>query len=353
MKEPLVRSVARGVGRMLPRSWRLRVSAGRAQALSARTRHRLSRLAAGGRPIVAGPYLGEVGFELLYWIPFLRWFAEEFDLGPERLVAVSRGGAASWYAHVASRYCDVFEVIDPAEFKQRNLQRVRELGEQKQIAVTAFDEEIVRAVTTRMAPDAQLLHPSMMYSLFAPFWWGHMPIAWVDAHTRYRRLTVPSLPAALRLPQDFAAVKFYFNDCFADTPETRAIVHDIVAGVTETLPVVSLTTGLEIDDHHAPGLSDAVIQPRFQPRTNLDLQTAIVARARQFVGTYGGFAYLSPFFGVPATAYYTDANGYSLRHLDVARLAIERLGGGDLLDVREAAGGACGARRGGVTCSTR
>jgi hypothetical protein len=29
---------------------------------------------------------GEVGFELLYWVPFLRWFAERFDVPPERLI---------------------------------------------------------------------------------------------------------------------------------------------------------------------------------------------------------------------------------------------------------------------------
>ena len=28
-------------------------------------------------PILVGPWLGEVGFELLYWIPFLRWFARD------------------------------------------------------------------------------------------------------------------------------------------------------------------------------------------------------------------------------------------------------------------------------------
>ena len=53
--------------------------------------------------IVAGPWLGEVGFELLYWVPFLRWFAERFHVAPERLLVVSRGGTASWYRPFAGR----------------------------------------------------------------------------------------------------------------------------------------------------------------------------------------------------------------------------------------------------------
>ncbi len=140
MKQPIVRRVGRAVGRALPRRWRLRVSGGRASLLSARTRLRLRRLAASGKPIIAGPYFGEVGFELLYWIPFLAWFAERYGVPPERMIAISRGGAASWYAHLASRYCDVFEVMDAGEFRARNERRIRELGEQKKIAVTSLDE---------------------------------------------------------------------------------------------------------------------------------------------------------------------------------------------------------------------
>src|SRR6266581_2495840 len=32
----------------------------------------LERLAAGGRPVVAGPWEGSLEVELLYWMPFLR-----------------------------------------------------------------------------------------------------------------------------------------------------------------------------------------------------------------------------------------------------------------------------------------
>ena len=64
-------------------------------------------LAATGRaaatPIVAGPWLGEVGFELLYWVPFLRWFAERFAVAPERLLVVSRGGTAVVVSPVCRR----------------------------------------------------------------------------------------------------------------------------------------------------------------------------------------------------------------------------------------------------------
>jgi hypothetical protein len=355
VREPFVRAVGRTVGRALPRGWRLHVSSARASLLSARTRMRLRRLAASGQVIVAGPYFGEVGFELLYWIPFLAWFTERYGISPDRLIAVSRGGAASWYSHLASRYCDVFEVMEPAEFRARNERRIRELGEQKQIAVTGLDEEIAAAVQRKMGAEAAVLHPSMMYALFAPFWWGHLPIDWVARHTRFRRLTPPAVPPHVMLPREFAAVKFYFNDCFVDAPGLRRFVHEVVDEVSRHLPVVSLSTGLAIDDHDAcePHHAVPVIQPGYEAKTNLDVQTAIVARARRFVGTYGGFSYLSPFFGVPATAYYSDASGYSVRHLEVAQLGIARMGGGSLLELRPAHGVAANAREGGLACSSR
>ena len=57
---------------------------------------RLSRIARSGRPGPVGPWTGEIGFELLYWIPFVRWAAEKFNLPPERLIIVSRGGTRGW-----------------------------------------------------------------------------------------------------------------------------------------------------------------------------------------------------------------------------------------------------------------
>lgn len=64
----------------------------------------LAELAASGEPIVAGPWTGDLGTELLYWLPFLRWFACRFGVTRDRLAAVSRPGAGSWYADVCGRH---------------------------------------------------------------------------------------------------------------------------------------------------------------------------------------------------------------------------------------------------------
>ena len=96
----------------------------------------------GGRTIVVGPWLSEVGFETLYWVPFLRWVKAAFRLDPARVMAVSRGGVASWYDGIAGRYVEIWDEVDPAEFARRTAER----GATKQLEVSAFDRDVIAAV---------------------------------------------------------------------------------------------------------------------------------------------------------------------------------------------------------------
>lgn len=99
---------------IVPRPVRRAASAFLARRGSAQLQTDLAAMAARGAPIVAGPWLGEVGFELLYWVPFLRWCAERLNVDPNRFIAMSRGGTATWYRPFAMRYADVFAQIGRA-----------------------------------------------------------------------------------------------------------------------------------------------------------------------------------------------------------------------------------------------
>jgi hypothetical protein len=74
----------------------------------------------------------------------------------------------------------------------------------------------------------------------------------------------------------------------------------------------------------------------------------VVAGARAFVGTYGGFSYLAPFYRVPSFAYYGDPDGFSPKHLAMARSAFEAIGTGGLLHVHAVAEGAAPLERAGA-----
>src|SRR5262245_18179775 len=336
------------VRQLVPRKVRHGISAQLARVHASRLASDLGRLAAGRDTILVGPWLGEVGFELLYWVPFLRWFAATFGVAPERLLIVSRGGTAAWYRPFASGYRDIFDYLTPEEFRQRHDERVAANGEQKQTQVLAFERQVLRELT-KDVHSRSMLHPSTMYGLFNPFWWGHVEEEWVHRFAKYERLTPgaevagfpgPSGVEGSRPSGPYTAVKFYFNDCFPDTRENRAFVRRTLETLAERGPVVSLATGLRLDDHdghEAEALDVRPLPPDMHPRENLAVQTAVVSGASAFVGTYGGFSYLAPLLGVRSTAYFADPDGYSPRHLLMARSALDSIGARGLLDVRHIA----------------
>src|SRR3990170_6169211 len=109
----LARALGRRAGRHVPRSayrvWH-RVFA---LALGMYAR----RLAASRRPVVVGPWTSEIGFELLYWIPFLDRLRSLGALVPERTYIVSRGANAAWYRHIGDHYHNVFDTVSPQEYR--------------------------------------------------------------------------------------------------------------------------------------------------------------------------------------------------------------------------------------------
>ena len=101
----------------------------------------IETIVARDRLLVAGPWLSEVGFETLYWVPFLHWLKTAFHIDPSRIVAVSRGGVGSWYQGVAARYVEIWDEIDPAEFARRNAAR----GVAKHYEPSTLDRDILDA----------------------------------------------------------------------------------------------------------------------------------------------------------------------------------------------------------------
>lgn len=323
-------TLIRRAGRLLPDAARRRAASGWRAWTGAAVRRELARIGASGRPVVLGPWLGEVGFELLYWLPFLEWALSAERIDRARVVAVSRGGTAAWYRRVAGRYRDVFDLLTPEEFRRRNQARALEVGEQKQTRLTSLESDLLAEVARLEGlRDPVVLHPGLMHRLFNPYWWGHADERWVREHARFALLPEPS-PLPWPLPDAYVAVKFYYNDAFPPTPENRACAARVLRDLANEGPVVSLATGLRLDDHAA--LEEEAHHP--QPvaagaaSMNLAAQDAIVSRARAWVGTYGGFAYLAPFRGVPARAYYSDPDGFSRRHLDLAQSVFAGFGSG-------------------------
>ena len=311
----------------------------------------LERVIAHDRLLVVGPWMSEVGFETLYWIPFLHWLKAAFRLEPERVVAVSRGGVASWYAGVAGRYLEIWDDLDPLEFARRNAER----GVVKQYDRSPLDEVVLAAVARRLGTaDFDVIHPGLMYRLFTLYWSGQRGMGFVDAHLRFTCIEPAPVIDPRLLPQDYVAVKFYAARSLPDTPEIRARLRALVAALAARHPVVLLDTGLVLEDDHADygfAAEGRVVSARrwMTPQTNLGVQTQIVAGARAFVGTCGSIAWLAPRLGVDTSALFVDpkwlhahvALGLRAHHkLDAGRFAVADLRAFDVLGAPSPAGAA-------------
>jgi hypothetical protein len=281
--------------------------------------------------VVVGPWTGEVGFELLYWIPFLGWLAEQ-GLGFDRMVVVSRGGPATWYQHLTSRYVDILDLIPVEEFRERTAGRKKQYDPHRDL-----DRELIQKARARLGlKDGPVVHPSAMFRLFAPLWRKRASIDLVESFGTFRTLSPPpALPPSSALPSDYVVAKFYFSKAFPDTGANRTFVANTLRGLSRQAPVVLVSTSVRLDEHSDYQVSGSsgvfVVDTHAEPRRNLEYQTQIIAGARGFVGTYGGFSYLAPFYGVPSLSFFSRRQAFEAHHLDLANRVFDRLYPGGFL----------------------
>lgn len=288
---------------------------------------RIAEVAATPGPIVVGPWLAEVGYEVLYWIPFLRWFQDALGVPRDRLIAVSRGGLDDVYRPLAGGYVDLFDLASTEELAAGNAERrtLHEGGGQKQSGAGPFDLELARRARARLgAGHGPLLHPSLLFALFRNVWYGNLPADVLWRHVRHALTTGLPPPQVAGLPADYIAAKLYTGPALSASPASAYAVRELVARAARSAPVVLLDYDAALDEHHDLELRDLdgviPIGSGLSHRSNLGQQVAIIARSRYFIGSCGGLAWLAPFLGTPTVAIY-DADRLIAPHLLVARHA--------------------------------
>ncbi len=296
--------------------------------LEVSVRRELRAAARGNAPIVVGPWLSEVGYEALYWVPFVRWFADHYRVDPERFVIVSRGGVRHWYADVATGYLELLDLFTPDELAGAQAQR-RMQGDQKQLAVGVLDREVLARVRQRLGADVRVLHPSTMFRLLRQFWLGAESLQHVFDHTRYRRFPAPAEAWCPPLPDAFIAVKFYTGRTLPDGAEVREAIRALLQRVRRGRPIVVLEAGVTLDEHADFGFHDLpdvhTLAGWLTPQTNLAVQTEVIRRAELFVGTCGSLAWLAPLVGTETLAVYADDHLLA-PHLYAAREVYAQVG---------------------------
>ncbi len=282
--------------------------------------------------IIIGPWFGEVGFEILYWVPFLNFLKLKHDLDPSRFVIISRGNTAHWYSHLGNvRYLDLFSTLSTTEFRDINFNRVKETGRIKQTSLIEPEARILEKLLHKKTTDFKILHPGQMYSFFAPFWQQSISAAQAETFLRFEGIKVPNatLPDPLE-PGKFVACKFYFSDAFPREPKNVKAVSDVILKLAQNQKVFLLQTNISVDDH-SDAMAEVLTHPNvfafkdgIPPQENLRIQTEIISQAKAFVGNYGGFSYLAPFLGVPSYSCYSKMT-FQPAHNDIMLRALLRL----------------------------
>ena len=283
------------------------------------------------QPILAGPFRGELGFEALYWLPFLAQLRYD-GVAPERLIPIARAGAACWYD--VPHGLELYAMRTPQAMRIHNGEQAKRWGQLKQTHVTAWDRAVVQDAAQTMRLSSYLtLHPAWMYQLFMPFWAGRAGADLIEHHARFTELSPPPLPDGITLPEHFIAVKFYARYTFPADPHVRQFVEQSLRQMAQAHPVVLLDWDGHVDEHVGFAVPDipnvtrlSTLLPSLLPETALAVQSAILARSMGFVGTYGGFAHLALRFRRPVVSYYWEWGGIAFAHRTLSEHLAQRMG---------------------------
>ena len=276
--------------------------------------------------IIIGPWLSEVGFELLYWIPFVKYCVAKYDVDPSRLIIVTRGGADIWYGLPNAGKIDIFSLFENEEFFEKNQKRIELSGHQKHMGYSEFDVEIINKVELLLSGETvSVIHPSLMYNLFIPFWRRQVAPNFILEHSIYSALKIESKSAVLAgvvLPKSYSVVKFYYSDALPETNENKNLITEIINYLAERQAIVLLESPIGVDDHvnfNSEKIKENIIKVSATDfENNLAFQTKLIANADHVFATYGGLSYVPALQGVAVTAVYSEIGRIVPIHLDMA-----------------------------------
>ena len=279
-------------------------------------------LAASKKPILLGPFRSEVGFELLYWIPFLCHFRETYQIPADRLITLSRGGAASWYK--TAGHADLYEFLPVDAVRTLSIKASQQTGSVKQRHSEAWERHVCALAAKTVGIERyHVLSPRWMYQLLAPWWEGDVSSKFLDRYTlQPMKMHAPPLEAGIKLPKSFIAMRWYARATWPLKEDLTLWTRKLTEAVASRIPVVLIDSGYQADDHadielgHIPNVSKlSDLAPHMTPLNNLAIQSSVIANASAYVGTYGGMAQGAMRWGIPTVALYHEFANTAPQHL--------------------------------------
>lgn len=262
---------------------------------------------------------------MLYWLPWLAALRAKLKLAPARLIPITRGGAGAWYQTPTA--IELYAMRDPKDVRIENRRQMLADAMQKQVVVTDWDRAVLADAAETLHLSRYLtLHPAWMYQTCAPYWEALRGLEWLLQRTQYQQPMTTLEPLQVPLPVPFVAVSFYHRATFPPNDVTGTVARLTIEQLAKAQAVVLLSSGAHLDDHVSYRLKKTpanVFQlrdlvPTMTPANNLAVQSAVLAQALGFVGTYGGLSQLALRLGKPSVSFYQDWGGTSYAHKHLA-----------------------------------
>lgn len=260
-----------------------------------------------------------MGFEVLYWVPYLQRVLHAERIDPARLILVTRGGAAAWYPQGGTSI-ELYDYLPPKDLRLMTLAAQQARASVKQFTITRLERKLLALITERIGVRGyHWLHPSEMYRALDPWWTTQkMGLSTAMQHLRVAPMPPAMLPLGMSLPERFVVMRWYQRATWPLREGLLDWTHQMVSAVAATIPVVILMSPQYTDDHvdfPVPPVHPKVTVIAPDPwRENLAVQTAILQKASAFVGTWGGVAQLAVRLGIPTVAFFDAWRGCSYQH---------------------------------------
>jgi hypothetical protein len=292
------------------------------------------RLARSKAPILLGPWRSEVGFEVLYWIPFLNAFRKRYQINDNRLITIGRGGSAAWYRTAGAG--DLYEHAPLEMMRTIATNQALTSGSIKQLGHEGWEQPVCQLAAKSIGlQQYHVVSPWWMYQLLAPFWEGREAVGWLDQWLLHQsHIQAPGLNPQIRkqLPEKYLAMRWYVRPTWPLKEDIVLWTRKLVESAAAHLPVVLIDSGFHADDHadvnlgpmrNVLNLKDIAPQAHTD---NLAIQSAVISQAQGYVGTYGGMSQLAMRMGIPTLALYSEFGQTSPAHLYLTQALSLRTG---------------------------
>lgn len=290
-------------------------------------------------PLIIGPWLGEVGPEIQYWVPYLNQLSEDGLFKGRQLIVISRGGTSSWYQNLDPKpeYLDIFDLISTDEYKQVRIERQRS---EKQLFKSDFEKLIIAKAKTHLRlHQAGWFHPEWMWKDISAWMADAKPFSFACKRLLFKEIpienaTYKKIVDSWNLPPLFICTKFYSSYLFPyKSPAEINFTYQLLKKISAAVPIVDMGLGQNLDDHEQIKLeaSSKIIRlsEKLVPRDNLGLQTEVMRRSLAFVGTYGGFTVIPAFLKKPSFGIYSGSldsfHALHFKHESITKLFYDTL----------------------------